>query len=507
MLLSDERRKVMESLILSGKTPDDIPEVCRELGVGVDETVMAKWQKTLKTPSKLVAFKPEPKLINRFSLGADPEFVMTDLAGRYLYAQDLGFDTLSAFGCDMSGRQAELRVYPSKSVLEIVASIVDTLRWMYVFGGNARAANWIATPYANINDVRDGVGGHIHFGRKRPSRKKEVGCLDGVGKLLLDAGVLDKVNQNRRAENTNYGRNGDYRPQVHGYEYRTLPTWLCSPEVAFTTMVSSKLSVLMPEALKVKKSDVQLKNLIYSFKHRDDDAAILTRYIERKGLPKAHNGDFKALWGVGFNKQLLYATHYIPESIPADKETMKEVFEWLVNGTAIPVRMPNATWPLFQLPKGYQKVTIEPHCYGTAEVGMGLLSYGCHVKIVSGARYAGGGGNCIDISTNHWQEPDFVQSKVIECGLQNRIVVNFQDSRTPPFMNIKMPIDLVEGHNPRPHMVERIRKLLAESGMFPIIHADAVGKVQFKETYLAAKKVKVEKSMTGRIRLEQNGGL
>jgi hypothetical protein len=493
----------MEHLILSGLTAEQIPEVCRELGVGVDEDMMKKWQRTLEKASPIASFTQQPKLINRFSLGADPEFIMTTQLNEYVHAQDLAMDTLTAFGCDMSGRQAELRVHPSKFVLECVASIVDTLRWMYACHPNAQPLNWLATPYFEHGAQKDGCGGHLHFGRKRPQRKKEIAALDGVNNLLTNAKVFEPVATKQRMYNTIYGRGGDFRPQVHGYEYRTMPTWIPNPEVAFLTMVAAKLAILLPEALKPVSSVTQLKNLIYSFKHRDDDAAIMSRFIARMGLPKGHTQDFKKAWGVGADYTCVLRTHYIPSSIPPDMETMKEVFEWLVNGTPIPVRAPNPTWTPFRLPEGVLKVKAEAHTYGTSEVAMGLLSKGVSVMIKSGRL----GQTVFGVESNIWNLKDEATKAIASLELPYDLYVGYRPDEGRKYITISLPPAMLDNHSPRPEKVRAIRALL-QSGLFPIVKASQYADANFKETYLpAASAAKPVKRLAGNLRLNERGGL
>src|SRR5581483_4609146 len=43
-----------------------------------------------------------------------------------------------------------------------------------------------------------------------------------------------------------YGMPGDFRLQTHGYEYRTFPSWLDSPALAFISITLAKLCVHCP---------------------------------------------------------------------------------------------------------------------------------------------------------------------------------------------------------------------------------------------------------------------
>ena len=503
MLLSDERRKVMENLVLEGKTSADIKDICSVLHVDVEEDVQMKWKNTLERPSKIAKVPHDPKLINRFCVGADPEYIFeSESTGEYIYASALDLDTLSAFGCDMSGRQAELRMYPSRFVLEGMASLVDALRWSYAMKKKIRACAWKALPYYQNGVARDGCGGHIHFGRKRPNRKKELRHLDGVGRVLLDAGVLSLEQHQMRRDNTNYGKWGDYRPQSYGYEWRTLPTWMGNPAAAYMTLVASKLALLLPEPLKSKNSVAQLTNLIFSYKHRDDDAAILTRMIARIGLPKAYLGDFKANWGVGAKDTYEHKDYYIPPIIPPCKETIRELFEFFVNGTPLPIRAPNVTWPLFKLPENFSKVEVVPKYGGLPEIAMGLLSYNTDViistpcerdtmKIISS----------FPLNLNNIQKAARDINPAWDVDVYGSIIPGERDNSA---IQIYPPTNIADHFVPNLKMVDQIRQLLLESGEFPICTIKDYDKAVFKKSYAAIDNK--PRKMLGRMRLQQRGG-
>src|SRR6266446_1625709 len=165
----------------------------------------------------ITSYPKTPRLCNRFKLGADPEFTFQGKDGSYIYAENLGLTTLTGFGCDMSGRQAEIRAYPSRFALEVVASIADSLRWMGgVENGVTLGLNWQATAF----NGKDGCGGHIHFGRRRPQLRERQTLTPG-----------------------HYGKAGDIRVTNHGYEYRTPSTPLSSPWLTYFTLVVNKLMV------------------------------------------------------------------------------------------------------------------------------------------------------------------------------------------------------------------------------------------------------------------------
>src|SRR5208283_5077910 len=108
-----EKARLFRVMLDAGLSPNELPKAMDLACVTVPPEIKDRWIKQMST-----ARLPElgsKRFVNNFYVGADPEFVfMRD--GKYTPAESMGFDTLKAFGCDMSGRQAEIRAYPSRSV-------------------------------------------------------------------------------------------------------------------------------------------------------------------------------------------------------------------------------------------------------------------------------------------------------------------------------------------------------------------------------------------------------
>lgn len=376
MEFKDEKRRFVHNLIAEGLKMDEAKSNRGLNGVAAPEYLVEKWAKKFYAPAAKMGFPEAPRLVNRFMLGADPEFVLYDYRAEAYNAESMGLDTLSAFGCDMCGRLAELRAYPSRFALDVVASLVDTLRWMLWAHPNTFNCQWKAVPFFG----RDGCGGHIHFGRKRPNREEEIKALDRITGLLTSSGVFDLRLMNDRRNQTEYGRNHDFRPQSHGYEYRTMPTWLGSPWQAYFTIVVSKLAVMHQFEPSTNSPGRQLVNLIRAYRGVDDDASICARVIERIGLPVASSEDFKKAWGLSLpvGYEILkdhYREHYFPTIIEPSLETRKELFDYFIDGVELPMRVPKPNWKPFKLDGQLAKVNIRPHNMGIPEVAQGLISY------------------------------------------------------------------------------------------------------------------------------------
>jgi len=262
------------------------------LGVALEKA--QSWLDNMYRLKPLLSTPTEPRLVNRFPIGADPEFAfLLESSGELegIAATEMGFKTGLAFGADVNGRLAELRPKPNRFGLRVVASMLATMRWLAYLNPKTTYLIWKAGAYSQ----RDGLGGHIHFGRKRTSRGREVKALDKLTGTLYLANIFSKAEGDRRRKNTDYGRLGDYRLQAHGYEYRVLPSWLDSPWMAFFTLTVAKLAVYAPELVipwtTQGNAERKLSALLAYFKGRDDDALIAYHALKRSGFPKFFGGD------------------------------------------------------------------------------------------------------------------------------------------------------------------------------------------------------------------------
>ena len=329
------------------------------LGHSVPEGKLETWLKRFLNVEH--EFHEPKRYINRFKIGADPEFIFTHKPpGEYenrVDALHLGLKQGLAFGADNNGRLAEIRPFPSRSALEVCGSTLSTLRWLYLTSPDSRLYNWCSGAYLH----KDGLGGHVHFGRKRPGRADEVRALDALNELLMLLNVYPVkeivMRQRGDARGQIYGRPGDFRLQTHGYEYRTFPSWLDSPGLAFLTLTLSKLAVSDPELVlhfQQKLSTLnqyrKLLNFLAYYKGLDDDARLAYIMCQR-GLPVHLGGDFRSRWGISGNPAPL-SPALIPLSFPSDPDTNKEMFDHLMSGFGLKMRIPKWFGP-DKLPKGY----------------------------------------------------------------------------------------------------------------------------------------------------------
>lgn len=466
----------------------------------VTPEVQRLYRKFSKMP-KVCAVPKAFRLVNRFKTGADPEFVMctstpqrmrdefgTPVSGperdTLVPADGLGLKTGRAFGADMNGRLVEIRPHPSRNQLEVLASTLLTLRWMALTSPKTMSYSWRAGAF----QFRDSLGGHVHFGRKRPTRTEEVAALDKICTILVQMGVYPKAEVDLRlrgdARGQMYGQFGDFRLQNHGYEYRTYPSWLDSPLIAYITLVLSKLAVHDPELVaswgtvtgaNLNTNRNRLLNLLTYYKGRDDDARLLLFALKMRGFPRHVGGDFRPRWGLeytGASRQSIGHVKVIPMSIPSNPETIQELYEHMAFGAAIKSGMiPSATWEPVAPPKGYEMML--DHLNTTGAKGTGELLWNLcmassyPLEFVSerdrGAAIRVGGGLAADMDSGWRKRVQAVHSKV-------SIAVNSMAHDR----SIVVPLAWREGER------AQITKKVLLSGAFPIWDVRKVTAESFK---------------------------
>ena len=367
---AEVKRTIFAEVVRQGYTKaEDVP---LDLLGDISQPRLQRWFDRFYASMKLEALSITPRLVNHFALGADPEFAFSDAAGGMLNACDFGLHAGLAYGMDNNSRLVELRPAPSKFALEVVASILSELRWMALMLPNTRQVQWICKPYFQ----RDGLGGHVHFGRKRQKewRKQEVTALDALFLTLVKGGVFNQADVEMRRQRAqgalhgeHYGALSQIRAQKHGYEYRTMPTWLDNPWLAYLTLVLSKLVVHDPELIKdLTPGKVNpkkfIRNLLAYYKALDDDALIAYNALSVFGYPQQTGQDFRAAWGIQYPlTQAKPDVQLIPSSIEGTHADVFAVFEHLRTGKPIFPEVPEAVWTPTHLPKGYVPVLEYTH--------------------------------------------------------------------------------------------------------------------------------------------------
>lgn len=456
----DEKLRFLNLLITKGVgTPTGAVKVESAAPDAMKET----WVRRFFARQPLLALPHEPRLVNRFTVGADPEFFFLGAGGKYVFAESYELTTLTAFGCDLAGRQAELRVAPSRYILELVASIVETLRWMGAAHFETLSLIWSAMPYIEGGPRgRDGAGGHVHLARKSVEMQMQMVSLDSATKLLLGAGVLNKKAFDNRAAGTDYGKWGDFRKQSFGYEYRTTPTWMASPTVAYLTLVVHKLLSYHHTAVVpvIGKEKEQIINLLRLYRGTDDDAALALLMLQAHGWPLDDSSDFKSRWGVIGPLQVERrdsGKYYYPSTIEPHTNTVSEVFKHLSEGMIMPKQQGRVTWTPFELPKGIKPLWVTPHVKDAPDIAMGLLSkYGIVINSSNNG--------LLDIRTSL-----HIPKKPLQDALPGHTVRVTAAPVGKTHVYVHVPKDLLDSPADR----ATLKHVLGDSSIFPACEAKA----------------------------------
>lgn len=361
-------KELREGVLLHGwSKAEDVPaQVREEIGA---ERVWA-WFARLYTPSKLTPDLRHMRLVNHFAIGADPELAFLNAEGTVLYPEsafNMGQGT--CFGADGCGRIAELRAAPHRSALYVTASLLKAMRMAVHQYPGCSELFWVAYPFAG----RDGVGGHIHFGRKRSlMRQRDVNVLNALDDVFKVLGVFSMQGCQKRAHT--YGAKGDVRSQSHGFEYRTFPTWLCSPWQAFLVLTVAKLVVHSGMRLAITRPEDHIQTLLGAYKSIDDDALIAHRVLAREGIPVQLYGDIRSAWGIEATQAEKQRWAYLPAVAEPTLNELKELFECFVNHTALTLREPEVDHAELTLPDSYRPLNIRAHASCT-ELSAGLVAH------------------------------------------------------------------------------------------------------------------------------------
>ncbi|MEY9093321.1 hypothetical protein [Paenibacillus sp. RC84] len=173
-------------------------------------------------------------------LGSDPEFLLVNPRGKVVSASKY-LEREGQVGCDaivLSGHRvilplAELRPQPSSEPAQLAANLRRTMRTAARKIGDESLA-WIAggMPLPGFP-----LGGHVHFSRCWLNSHL-LRALDNYLTLPLTM-IEGETTAQRRPR---YGLLGDYRRQRHGgFEYRTLPSWLVSPEITLGVFALARI--------------------------------------------------------------------------------------------------------------------------------------------------------------------------------------------------------------------------------------------------------------------------
>lgn len=173
-------------------------------------------------------------------LGSDPEFLLLSAAGKVVPASrflerdgEAGCDAIVLRGHRVITPLAELRPRPSRSPRQLAANLQRAMRLAASRISDASLA-WLAggMPLRGFP-----LGGHIHFSRVWLNAHL-LRALDNYLALPLMLIEADSTRHRR----PRYGFLGDFRRQPHGgFEYRTLPSWMVTPQVTVGVLSFARL--------------------------------------------------------------------------------------------------------------------------------------------------------------------------------------------------------------------------------------------------------------------------
>lgn len=269
-------------------------------------------------------------VLNRFKVGCDPELALFDADGKLHHAyltppfNLLPADANHPIGQDGGRVLVELRPQPSRSIVALVAALRQGVAWVSYqndFFGRCMPTAPVAVNRGFHPETGRpmwlGVGGHIHFSRSYKS------SIFGLPEKIMALGAMAQTEllyffpreEVAKRNQSSYGGLTDWRAQPHGFEYRTLPTWMGSPEFAFVMLTAAKILVLSHE----KGFTKSLLRLLYEFSAADEDADIAYKLL-RRGVH--HTTDRLPLaWGVGARLPTKNVTKLA--ATPAEIEAMR----------------------------------------------------------------------------------------------------------------------------------------------------------------------------------------
>ena len=268
-----------------------------------------------------VAPKPKPieeveevpgrkaRLVNKFLMGCDPEFVTIHNGRRCNVNDHLPHE--GVVGWDHNGRIAEIRPDPSRGVYRLIKTIQKVLLEEPTLQTLVHRRWRAGAVYADGNTT-ESLGGHIHIDIPWDKKAEPVKALDALTKKLEALDILPKDESNQRRHRGAeyggvgaYGRYGDVRAVAtidgNRIEYRTMASWLFSPAIAFVCLSGAKLAAHSPDstlvALKGPTSYKQLIKFFELFQGKDDNAdRVLERVLDGGNLKADPDADVRKAW-------------------------------------------------------------------------------------------------------------------------------------------------------------------------------------------------------------------
>jgi hypothetical protein len=242
------------------------------------------------------------RLVNKFLIGCDPEFVTIHNGRRCDVGTHLPRE--GVVGWDHGGRIAEIRPNPSRGVYRLIKTIQKVLLEEPTLQTLVHRRWRAGALYADGNTIET-LGGHIHIDVPWDKKTEPVKALDLLTRKLEALDILPKNESAQRRGRGGYGMYGDARAVAtmdgNRIEYRTMASWLFSPAIAFVCLAGAKLAAHSPDstlvALKGPASYKQLIKFFELFQGKDDNAdRALERVLDKGNLKADPDADVRKAW-------------------------------------------------------------------------------------------------------------------------------------------------------------------------------------------------------------------
>lgn len=212
----------------------DVDAVYRCMSEECKDLYIAQFTKTLMRYDRILDDRKD------ITIGADVECIIKDKdTGSMIFASDFfdmdgpaGFDNRSVEGGRKHFPILEIRPDYSSNPVEVAHSIqviLNNISESVCYNNTALYAG--SMPVYNY-----WTGGHIHFGI-RPNVKL-LKAFDNY--LALPLMMIEKVFSGR-SRKTKFGELGNFRFKPHGFEYRTLSSWIINPQTARAVLCLAKV--------------------------------------------------------------------------------------------------------------------------------------------------------------------------------------------------------------------------------------------------------------------------
>lgn len=237
-------------------------------------------------------------LLNKFLVGADPEFAILHQG----HAQQFHtpYNPLSPWGLDHNNWVIEPHPKPALSIRELIQNLRVSFN---DFARVAPEGRWRAGAYIQAPERTITLGGHIHLDLPRCTTAQRD-ALDLFTRHLEALDILPATEcRNRRT--SSYGHFGDIRTEHGHFEYRTMASWLFSQRVTKVCLLGAKLIAVDPTAPEEvlgnssEASVARLRAFFERFKAKDDDADwILSGSLLHRKLNVRPDRDLRTVWRV-----------------------------------------------------------------------------------------------------------------------------------------------------------------------------------------------------------------